>query len=91
MYNCLPRKRFSSLYSVNELLPGNFANIFCLSVSLHLSFTTLTFLSSYILVDSSIQMPIQYYVLSLSLHSPTFYSYITFLPFIALFYRFLRL
>ena len=40
MYNFLPQEKFNSLYSVNELFSGNFANIFCLSISLHLSFTT---------------------------------------------------
>jgi hypothetical protein len=41
MYNFLPQEKFSSLYSVNELFSENFANIFCLSISLHLSFTNL--------------------------------------------------
>jgi hypothetical protein len=39
MYNFLPQEKFNSLYSANELFSGNFANIFCLSISFHLSFT----------------------------------------------------
>jgi hypothetical protein len=41
IYDFLPQEKLNSLYSVNELLSGNFANIFCLSISLHLSFTNL--------------------------------------------------
>jgi hypothetical protein len=37
----LPQEKFISLYCVNEFLSGNFANIFCLSISFHLSFTNL--------------------------------------------------
>ena len=43
IYNSLPQEKFSSLYSVNYLFSGNFANVFCLSVSLHRSFTKLKF------------------------------------------------
>jgi hypothetical protein len=39
--NFLPQEKINSLYSVNELFSGNFANIFCLLISLHLSFTNL--------------------------------------------------
>ena len=38
MYNFLPHKKLNSLYIFKELFSGNFANKFCLSVSLHLSF-----------------------------------------------------
>ena len=39
--NFLPQEKFNSLYSVNELFSGNFADIFCHSISLHFSFTNL--------------------------------------------------
>ena len=41
MYNFLSQEKFSFLYSVNELFSWNFANIFCLSISWHISFTNL--------------------------------------------------
>jgi hypothetical protein len=41
VYNFLPQEKFSYLYNLNEPLFGNFANIFCLLISLHLSFTNL--------------------------------------------------
>jgi hypothetical protein len=41
LYNFLPQEKFNSLCSVNELFSGNFASIFCLSISFHLSFTHL--------------------------------------------------
>jgi hypothetical protein len=44
MYNFLPQEKFISLYNVNELFSENLANIFCLSISLHLSFHSCCFL-----------------------------------------------
>ena len=39
IYSYLPHKKFVSRYSVNELSSEKFGKIFCLSVSLHVSFT----------------------------------------------------
>jgi hypothetical protein len=65
MHNFLPQEKFSSLYSVNELLSEHFTNIFRRSISLHISF-------SYILVDSTTQMPIRYRIVPLTLYFHVF-------------------
>ena len=39
MHNLLPQEKFISRYKVNEFFSDSFAKIFCLSLSLHRSFT----------------------------------------------------